>query len=54
MIKQLRNSNYNSKNIGSNPHDDLKTLKKLGELRDNGILTEKEFQTKKKKILDRI
>ncbi len=43
-----------AKNIGSNPHDDLKTLKKLGELRDNGILTEKEFQTKKKKILDRI
>jgi len=43
-----------AKNIGSNPHDDLKTLKKLGDLRDSGILTEKEFQTKKKKILERI
>ena len=43
-----------AKSLGSNPHDELKTLKKLGELRDSGILTEKEFQAKKKKILDRI
>ena len=42
------------KNATSNTHDDLKTLKKLGELRDNEIITEKEFQAKKKKILDRI
>jgi len=27
---------------------------RITDLRDNGILTEKEFQTKKKKILDRI
>ena len=38
-----------AKNVTSNTHDDLKTLKKLGELRDNGIITEKEFQSKKKK-----
>jgi len=43
-----------AKNMSSNTHDDLKTLKKLGELRDDGTLTEKEFQSKKKKILDRI
>jgi polyhydroxyalkanoate synthesis regulator phasin len=43
-----------AKGMSSNPHDDLKTLKKLGDLRDSGILTEKEFQVKKKKILDRI
>ncbi len=53
-IKKISEGISAAKNIGSNPHDDLKTLKKLGELRDNGILTEKEFQTKKKKILDRI
>lgn len=29
-------------------------LEKLGKLRESGILTEKEFQTKKKKILDKI
>ncbi len=34
--------------------NDLETLAKLGELRKAGILTEKEFQSKKKKILKRI
>ncbi len=43
-----------AKNVTSNTHDDLKTLEKLGKLRKSGILTEKEFQTKKKKILERI
>jgi len=43
-----------AKNVTSNTYDDLKTLKKLGDLRDNGVITEKEFQAKKKKILDRI
>ena len=43
-----------AKSMTSNPHDDLKTLKKLGELRESGIITEKEFQAKKKKVLDRI
>jgi polyhydroxyalkanoate synthesis regulator phasin len=33
---------------------DLETLAKLGELRKAGIITEKEFQTKKKQILNRI
>lgn len=30
------------------------TLKKLGELRDNGILSEEEFESKKQKLLDEI
>jgi len=43
-----------AKNVSSNTKEDLEILKKLGKLRDNGIITEKEFQSKKKKILDRI
>ncbi len=53
-FKKINEGVSAAKGIGSNPHDDLKTLKKLGELRDNVVLTEKEFQAKKKKILDRI
>jgi len=43
-----------AKNVTSNTKEDLEILKKLGKLRTNGVITEKEFQTKKKKILDRI
>ncbi len=38
----------------SSGRNDLETLAKLGELRKAGILTQKEFQSKKKKILKRI
>ena len=43
-----------AKNATSNVKEDLKTLEKLGKLRESGIITEKEFQEKKKKILARI
>jgi len=43
-----------AKNVTSNTEEDLEILKKLGKLRTNGVITEKEFQTKKKKILDRM
>ena len=43
-----------AKSVTSNTQDDLEILKKLGKLRTNGVITEKEFQSKKKKILDRI
>ncbi len=43
-----------AKNATSNVEDDLKTLERLGKLRKSGVLTEKEFQEKKKKILKRI
>ena len=43
-----------AKNVTSNAHDDLEILKKLGKLRKAEVITEKEFQAKKKKILDRI
>ncbi len=53
-MKKLNEGISAAKNVTSNAHDDLKTLKKLWDLRDNGVITEKEFQAKKKKILDRI
>ena len=43
-----------AKNATSNVEGDLKTLEKLGKLRKAEVLTEKEFQEKKKKILARI
>ena len=43
-----------AKSATSNVKEDLKTLEKLGKLRESGIITEKEFQEKKKKILARI
>ena len=38
----------------SNAENDLELLEKLGKLRKSGVITEKEFQAKKKKILGRI
>ena len=43
-----------AKKMGTDSQEDLKMLEKLGKLRKSGILTEKEFQEKKKKILSRI
>ncbi|AFS81024.1 hypothetical protein NKOR_05705 [Candidatus Nitrosopumilus koreensis AR1] len=43
-----------AKNISSSTDDELATLEKLGKLRKAGVITEKEFQAKKKKILGRI
>jgi len=53
-IKKLNEGILAAKNVTSNTDEDLETLKKLGKLRANGVITEKEFQAKKKKILDRI
>ena len=43
-----------AKKLSHNKENDLKTLEKLGKLRKSGVITEKEFQEKKKKILSRI
>lgn len=43
-----------AKKISINTNDDLATLEKLGKLRKSKVITEKEFQAKKKKILERI
>jgi len=43
-----------AKSVTSNTQNDLDILKKLGKLRKAEVITEREFQAKKKKILDRI
>ena len=43
-----------AKSVTSNTQNDLEILKKLGKLRKAEVITEREFQAKKKKILDRI
>lgn len=43
-----------ARRLASTDKADLETLAKLGELRKAGIITESEFQSKKKKILGRI
>ena len=43
-----------AKGLADNPEEDLELLEKLGKLRKSGVITEKEFQAKKKKILGRI
>lgn len=53
-IKKINKVISTAKNATSNTSDDLDVLKKLGKLRTNKVITEKEFQAKKKKILDRI
>lgn len=52
--RKIKKSITKAKKLTSSDRNDLETLAKLGELRKAGILTEKEFQTKKKKILNRI
>lgn len=43
-----------AKHVATNAEEDLRTLEKLGKLKKAGVITEKEFQEKKKKILARI
>jgi len=43
-----------AKKVAANAEDELRALEKLGELKKSGVITEKEFKEKKKKILDRI
>jgi hypothetical protein len=42
------------KKLTTSPFDNIELLKKLSELKKAGIITEKEFQEKKKKILSKI
>ncbi len=53
-IKKINEGIYAAKEMASKSEESLATLEKLGELRKAGVLTEKEFQEKKKKILARI
>lgn len=52
--QEISKSISSARRLASTRGEDLETLAKLNELRKAGIITESEFQTKKKKILDRI
>ena len=52
--RKIGKSITTARRLASANEKDLETLAKLGELRKAGIITEKEFQTKKKQILKRI
>ncbi|CAE6495728.1 MAG: SHOCT domain-containing protein [Candidatus Nitrosotenuis sp.] len=43
-----------ARKLAASEKENLETLAKLAELRKAGVITESEFQSKKKKILDRI
>ncbi|MDH3191853.1 MAG: SHOCT domain-containing protein [Nitrosopumilus sp.] len=53
-IEKINESIAVAKHVTSKAEEDLAILEKLGELRKAKVLTEKEFQEKKKKILERI
>ena len=53
-VSKLNEGILAAKKATSNIEEDLKTLERLGKLRKSGVLTEKEFQEKNKKILTRI
>jgi len=53
-IEKINEGITAAKSVTSNTNEDLETLKKLGKLRKAEVITEREFQAKKKKILDRI
>lgn len=52
--KKITKGLESAKRMTAASSKDLETLAKLGELRKAGIITEKEFQSKKKQILNRI
>ena len=53
-LEKINEGLLSAKKMTINSQEDLKMLEKLGELRKSRIITQKEFQEKKKKILGRI
>ena len=43
-----------AKAIGPSPMENLRIIEKLGKLKESGLITEKEFQQKKKQLLKKI
>ena len=43
-----------AKTLGPSPMESLQLIEKLGKLKDSGLITEKEFQQKKKQLLKKI
>ncbi|MEJ2156989.1 MAG: SHOCT domain-containing protein [Desulfobacteraceae bacterium] len=54
MVKEAPSSSGSAEKLPESDEAVFIKLKKLKELRDQGIITEEEFQTKKKELLDRI
>ena len=52
--KTLKDGLRSASSLRSDPMQDLALIEKLGELKDKGVITEREFQSKKKKILEQI
>ena len=52
--KKIGDSLSAAKKFTSSRDENLRTLEKLAKLKKSGIITEKEFQEKKKQILSRI
>ena len=53
-LKEISKGISAAKGVTSNSQEDLEVLEKLAKLRKAKVITEKEFQAKKKKILERI
>jgi len=45
---------HSARKIGKSKNESLDVLLKLGELKKSGVITQKEFQQKKKELLDKI
>ena len=52
--KRDENSEKSNSSKNNNENDNLDKLKKLSDLKDQGIITEEEFQNKKKDLLDKM
>lgn len=52
--KKLKDGIRSARSLSGDPVKDLDLIEKLGRLKEQGIITEREFQAKKKKILERI
>ena len=52
--KKIFESIKAAKRMTTSREEDLRMLERLGKLKKSGLITEKEFQTKKKEILKRI
>ena len=57
MMNQMNQSNNNSgggDSTAQSSDDIMALLEKLGKLKESGILTDEEFNAKKKELLDRL
>lgn len=52
--KALESGMRSARNVGHDSMTDLALIERLGELKEKGMITDREFQTAKKKLLDKI